>query len=90
MVFFSSRPAHLVRAEELAQSPPKGIPYSVALPGSEKPERSKVYRSFHAQDELLKTLDPNVWALRILHIQHLAMTTMEGNTNLWGIGSNRS
>lgn len=57
---FSSQPLHLARAQELQQEPPKGTPYSVPLPGSEQPGRSRVYRAWNAQKELLKTLDPKV------------------------------
>ena len=52
--------AHLERAQELGVPPPVGSPYSVALPGSEKSGRSKVYRHWRFQDSLLKTLDPEV------------------------------
>lgn len=64
---FSSQPAHIRRAEELRQEPPKGTPYSVALPGTEQPGRSKVYRAWNAQKELLKTLDPLVCYLSQLY-----------------------
>ncbi|CAL5872257.1 uncharacterized protein PFLUO_LOCUS6518 [Penicillium psychrofluorescens] len=57
---FFSKPPHLAKAEELKQEPPKGTPYSVALPGSEKPGRSRVYRAWNSQKELLQTLDPQV------------------------------
>ncbi|KAJ5176481.1 uncharacterized protein N7482_002358 [Penicillium canariense] len=57
---FSSQPAHLAKAEELKQAPPKGTPYSVAIPGTEQPGRSRVYRAWNAQKELLTTLDPEV------------------------------
>ncbi|OOQ83881.1 putative AMP-binding enzyme [Penicillium brasilianum] len=57
---FFSQPAHLAKAEELKQSPPKGTPYSVAIPGTEQPGRSRVYRAWNAQKELLTTLDPQV------------------------------
>ncbi|KAK2790193.1 hypothetical protein FQN52_005688 [Onygenales sp. PD_12] len=44
-----------------AVPPPKGTPESVALPGSEKPGRSRVYRNWKiGSGELLKTLDPEV------------------------------
>lgn len=61
-MFFSQQPTHLSRAEELRQEPPKGTPYSVAIPGTERPGRSKIYRAWNLQNELLKTLDPKVWA----------------------------
>lgn len=55
-----SQPAHLARAEELRQAPPKGTPYSVAIPGTEKPGRSRIYRAWNMQKELLRSLDPQV------------------------------
>lgn len=57
---FFSKPLHIARAEELKQEPPKGGQYSVPLPGSEQPGRSKIYRSWNAQKALVKTLDPQV------------------------------
>lgn len=57
---FFSQPAHLAKAEELKQEPPKGTAYSVAIPGTEQPGRSRVYRAWNMQKELLKTLDPQV------------------------------
>lgn len=60
---FFSQPVHLVKAEELKQEPPKGTAYSVAIAGTEQPGRSRIYRAWNAQKELLKTLDPQVYAL---------------------------
>lgn len=60
MSLFSSRPIQFQNAEPFRNPPPKGQPYSVALAGSEKPDRSKVYRHFLCKDGLLETLDPNV------------------------------
>jgi long-chain acyl-CoA synthetase len=57
---FFSQPPHLAKAEELKQEPPKGTAYSVAIPGTEQPGRSRVYRAWNAQKELVKTLDPQV------------------------------
>ncbi|KAJ5105117.1 hypothetical protein NUU61_002464 [Penicillium alfredii] len=57
---FYSQPAHLAKADELKQPPPKGTAYSVALPGTEKPGRSRIYRAWNTQKELVKTLDPQV------------------------------
>ncbi|CAG8118052.1 unnamed protein product [Penicillium olsonii] len=57
---FYTPPAHLAKAEELKQEPPKGVAYSVAIPGTEQPGRSRVYRAWNAQKELLTTLDPQV------------------------------
>lgn len=59
-MFFSQLPSHLAKAEELKQPPPKGTPYSVGIPGTEKDDRSRVYRAWNYQKELLKTLDPQV------------------------------
>lgn len=59
-MLFSQQPLHVTRADELRQSPPKGTPYSVALPGTEKPGRSKVYRAWNATEGVLKSLDPQV------------------------------
>jgi long-chain acyl-CoA synthetase len=56
----SSQLTHLARADELKQEPPEGTPYSVAMPGTEQPGRSRIYRAWNAQTELLKTLDANV------------------------------
>jgi long-chain acyl-CoA synthetase len=57
---FFSQPPHLAKAEELKQEPPKGTAYSVAIPGTQQPGRSRVYRAWNAQKELVKTLDPQV------------------------------
>lgn len=59
-MLFAQQPPHLARADELRKEPPRGAPYSVALPGTEKPGRSKIYRAHSAQKELVKTLDPQV------------------------------
>lgn len=59
-----SQPVHLKKAEEYVKPTPKGQPYSVALPNSEKPGRSKVYRHRLSRDGLLETLDP---AVRTVH-----------------------
>ncbi|KAL4801549.1 hypothetical protein BDV18DRAFT_148805 [Aspergillus unguis] len=59
-MFFSQERVHFARATELTQEPPKGKPYSVAIPGTQKDGRSPIYRSWNAQKELVKTLDPNV------------------------------
>ncbi|CAH0032081.1 unnamed protein product [Clonostachys rhizophaga] len=45
--------------KELSQPPPPGSPYGVPIPGSERPNRSAVYRHFQFRDKpLLSTLDP--------------------------------
>ncbi|PWY86334.1 acetyl-CoA synthetase-like protein [Aspergillus sclerotioniger CBS 115572] len=53
-------PLHLARANELRQDPPKGTPYSVAVPGTEQPGRSKVYRAWNSMEGIMKSLDPQV------------------------------
>jgi long-chain acyl-CoA synthetase len=55
-----SQPVHLQKSYEYSKPPPKGQPYSVCLPHSEKPDRSKVYRHWRCQDGLVETLDPAV------------------------------
>jgi long-chain acyl-CoA synthetase len=60
MSLFSSAPIQFQNAEPFRNPPPKGQPYSVALPGTEKPDRTKVYRHWQCKDGLLETLDPNV------------------------------
>lgn len=51
--------------EELGAPPPPGKPHGVALPGTEKPNRSRIYRHWQFADRpLLETLDP---AVRTLH-----------------------
>lgn len=52
--------AFLDRAREISVPPPAGSPYGVPLPNSEQPGRSAVYRHWRFQDELLKSMDPNV------------------------------
>lgn len=60
MSFFSSKPVQFQNAEAYLNPPPKGQPYSITLPGTEKPDRTKVYRHWLCKDGLLETLDPNV------------------------------
>ncbi|KAJ5238711.1 hypothetical protein N7468_003330 [Penicillium chermesinum] len=57
---FFSQPPHLAKAEELRQEPPKGTPYAVGIPGTEQPGRSRVYRAWNSQKDLLASLDPEV------------------------------
>ncbi|KAI9879275.1 MAG: hypothetical protein M1830_009005 [Pleopsidium flavum] len=66
---------HLKRAEELSIPPPVGSPYSVALPSSEKPGRSKVYRHWRFRDELLKTLDPKQTYTPLVNVLVIDNTT---------------
>jgi len=58
---FAQPDVSIQRATELAKLPPKGQPYSVAIPGSEREGRSKVYRHWRFADKpLLERLDPKV------------------------------
>lgn len=58
---FSQPDVSLQRAAELAKLPPKGQPYSVPIPGSEAPGRSKVYRHWMFADKpLLERLDDKI------------------------------
>ncbi|KAK2836887.1 hypothetical protein FQN49_006620 [Arthroderma sp. PD_2] len=60
-MMFSSEPPLKAAAMQYSQKPPKGTPESVAIPGSELPGRSKVYRHWKVGGaELPKTIDPNV------------------------------
>ncbi|KAL2817226.1 hypothetical protein BDW59DRAFT_152819 [Aspergillus cavernicola] len=59
-MFFSQEPVHFTRAAELNQEPPKGAPYSVPIPGTKKDGRSPIYRAWNTQEELVRTLDPDV------------------------------
>ena len=52
--------AHLDIAKEYQKPPSPGAPYSLAVPGTEQPGRSAIYRHHHFQDGILKSLDPNV------------------------------
>jgi long-chain acyl-CoA synthetase len=60
MSLFSFKPTHVQNAEPYRSPPPKGQAYSIALPGTNKPDRSNVYRHWLCKDGLLETLDPNV------------------------------
>ncbi|KAI9788181.1 MAG: hypothetical protein M1833_003114 [Piccolia ochrophora] len=62
----SSTPDVSQRAREISAPPPPGTPYSVTLPGSEQPGRSKVYRHWKFRDGLLQTLDPTITTLHEL------------------------
>ena len=52
--------AHLDIAKEYQKPPSPGAPYSLAVPGTEQPGRSAIYRHHHFQNGILKSLDPNV------------------------------
>ncbi|KAK4980760.1 hypothetical protein LTR28_002245, partial [Elasticomyces elasticus] len=45
------------KAKEIMLPPPPGAPYSVALEGSQRHGRSKVYRHWRFKDALVTTLD---------------------------------
>lgn len=60
MPFLSSKPAHILKAEEFHKPPEKGAPHSIALSGSKQSGRTAVYRHWRSQDGLLETLDPSV------------------------------
>ncbi|KAH3955364.1 hypothetical protein HBI56_014060 [Parastagonospora nodorum] len=58
---FGSTDPQLQRAAELHAPPPKGSPYSVALPGTQKEGRSAIYRHFKFADKpLLASLVPEI------------------------------
>jgi long-chain acyl-CoA synthetase len=58
---FGPTDPQLVRAAELHAPPPKGQPYSVALPGTQKEGRTAIYRHFRFADQpLLASLVPNI------------------------------
>ena len=48
------------RAKELQAPPEPGKPYSVPVPGSERPGRTPVYRNWQFPNELMETLDPKI------------------------------
>jgi long-chain acyl-CoA synthetase len=76
-----SQPVHLKKAEEYLKPAPKGQPYSVPLPNSEKPGRSKVYRNWRFRDGLLETLDP---AVRTVHDMFESTAARSPNAPLFG------
>ncbi|KAH7112186.1 long-chain-fatty-acid-CoA ligase/ protein binding protein [Dendryphion nanum] len=58
---FGQTDAHLQRAAELAETPPKGQPYSVPIPGTQTEGRSAIYRHWKIRDgPLLATLNPAI------------------------------
>lgn len=76
-----SQPVHLKKAQEYLKPAPKGQPYSVPLPNSEKPGRSKVYRHWLSRDGLLETLDP---AVRTVHDMFESTAARSPNAPLFG------
>jgi long-chain acyl-CoA synthetase len=76
-----SQPVHLKNAEPYLKPAPKGQSYSVALPNSEKPGRSKVYRHRLSRDGLMETLDP---AVRTVHDMFESSAARSPNAPLFG------
>ncbi|KIX09608.1 uncharacterized protein Z518_00688 [Rhinocladiella mackenziei CBS 650.93] len=60
MPLFSSKSLLIQTADEYYKPPPKGQPYSITLPGSQKPGRTAVYRHHKCRDGVLETLDPSL------------------------------
>lgn len=55
------------KINELIAPPPPGTPHGVAIPGSERPNRSQIYRHWQFTNQpLLETLDPAVTTLQDL------------------------
>ena len=50
----------LQKSEEYSKPPPKGHPYALPVPNSEKASRTAIYRHWRFTKELLDTLDPSV------------------------------
>jgi hypothetical protein len=51
----------MIDAAAIRVPPPVGSPYGVALPGTEEPDRTPIYRHWRFKDSgLLETLDPKV------------------------------
>lgn len=46
------------KIQAIAQPPPPGSPYGVPVPGSERPNRSAIYRHWRFRDGPLATFDP--------------------------------
>jgi len=53
-------PEARAKAKQIQRPPPPNAPHSVAVPNSERPDRSAVYRHWRFKDELLASLDRNV------------------------------
>lgn len=49
--------------KERGAAPPPGTPYSVPVPGSERPNRTAAYRHVNFQDDFLSTYDPDIKTL---------------------------
>lgn len=52
-------------AAAIQKPPPPNAPHAVAIEGTQRAGRSKVYRHWRMKDGLLKTVDPDV--IRTLH-----------------------
>ena len=88
-----AQPEHLKRSYEYSKPAPKGQAYAVAIPNSEKPDRSKIYRHWKFQNGLAETLDPAVrtahdifegTANRLPHYPCLGYRPYNASTKTWG------
>ncbi|TWU77990.1 hypothetical protein ED733_006083 [Metarhizium rileyi] len=69
--------------QKLDQPPPPGEPHGVAVPGTERPGRTPIYRHWQVKDkELLGTLDPKV---RTIHELFDESAQRVPNNNCMGI-----
>ena len=50
----------VIAAAQYVAAPPPGQQHSVPIPGTQQADRTAAYRHWRFQDELLRTLDPNV------------------------------
>lgn len=57
-IFWEDEVPSVKEAKLWRPGPPKGAPFSVALPGSKKEGRTAVYRHWRGQGKLVETLDP--------------------------------
>ncbi|RMZ83906.1 hypothetical protein DV737_g1465, partial [Chaetothyriales sp. CBS 132003] len=58
--FFSSKRLVQQKSEEYNTLPPKGVGFSVPIPGTQRHDRTPTYRHWKATNELLVSLDPSV------------------------------
>ncbi|RMZ87940.1 hypothetical protein DV736_g4828, partial [Chaetothyriales sp. CBS 134916] len=58
--FFSPKRVIQQKSEEYNTPPPKGVGYSVPIPGTGRHDRTPTYRHWNFTKELLVTLDPSV------------------------------
>ena len=50
----------IIQARATRDIPPPGRPHGIALPGTQQPGRTPIYRNWRYVDGLLETIDPNV------------------------------